>query len=81
MKKFKYRGYDSQAVEQVGTLEAENYSEAYAALNFQGVTVVNLEPVQANPAQLVKNFLLKLQIGGRMQTMETALKAVSYEKI
>ena len=69
MKKFKYRGYDSQAVEQVGTLEAENYSEAYAALNFQGVTVVNLEPVQANPAQLVKNFLLKLQIGGQWRAV------------
>ena len=69
MKKFKYRGYDAQAVEQVGTLEAENYSEAYAALNFQGVTVVNLEPVQANPAQLVKNFLLKLQIGGQWRAV------------
>ena len=69
MKKFKYRGYDSQAVEQVGTLEAEDYREAYAALNFQGTTVVNLEAVQANPVQIMKNFLLKLQIGGQWQAI------------
>ena len=63
MKKFKYRGYDSAAVEQVGTLEAENYSEAYAALSYQGVTVVKLEPTQASFAQVAENFLLKYQLG------------------
>jgi len=69
MKKFKYRGYDAAAVEQVGTLEAENYSEAYAALNYQGVTVVKLEPTGANPAQVVENFLLKLQLGGQWRSV------------
>lgn len=69
MKKFKYRGYDAAAVEQVGTLEAENYSEAYAALNYQGVTVVKLEPAGANPAQVVENFLLKLQLCGQWRSV------------
>lgn len=69
MKKFKYRGYDSAAVEQVGTLEAENYSEAYAALNYQGVTVVKLEPTGTNPAQVAENFLLKLQLGGQWRSV------------
>ncbi len=69
MKKFKYRGYDSAAVEQVGTLEAENYSEAYAALNYQGVTVVKLEPTGTSPAQVVENFLLKLQLGGQWRSV------------
>ena len=69
MKKFKYRGYDAQAVEQVGTLEAENYSEAYAALNYQGVTVVRLEPSGANAAQVVETFLLKLKLGGQWRAV------------
>ena len=37
MKKFKYKGYDENSVAQVGTLEAENYAEAYAVLQFQGM--------------------------------------------
>ena len=65
MKKFKYRGYDAQAVEQIGTLEAENYSEAYAALSYQGVTVVKLEPAQASFGQIAENFWLKLKLGGQ----------------
>lgn len=69
MKKFKYRGYDSAAVEQVGTLEAENYSEAYAALNYQGVTIVKLEPTGTSPAQVAENFLLKLQLGGQWRSV------------
>lgn len=69
MKKFKYRGYDSAAVEQVGTLEAEDYSEAYAALSYQGVTVVKLEPSGASPAQVVENFLLKLKLGGQWRSV------------
>ena len=65
MKKFKYRGYTSDAVEQRGTLEAENYSEAYAALVYQGVTVVNLEPTATNFLQAAENFWLKFKIGGQ----------------
>lgn len=69
MKKFKYRGYDAQAVEQIGTLEAENYSEAYAALSYQGVTVVKLEPAQASFGQIAENFLLKLKLGGQWRSV------------
>ncbi len=69
MKKFKYRGYDAQAIEQIGTLEAENYSEAYAALNYQGVTVVKLEQTQASPAQVAENFYLKLKLGGQWKAI------------
>lgn len=69
MKKFKYKGYDAQSVEQVGTLEAENYSEAYAALNYQGVTVVKLEPTRANFLQAAENFYLKLQLGGQWRAV------------
>lgn len=69
MKKFKYRGYDAQSIEQVGTLEAENYSEAYAALSYQGVTVVKLEATQASFAQVTENFLLKWQLGGQWRAV------------
>ena len=69
MKKFKYRGYDSQSVEQIGTLEAESYSEAYAALNYQGITVVNIEPVGASFYKSAENFLLKLKLGGQWQAI------------
>ena len=69
MKKFKYRGYDAQAVEQVGTLEAENYSEAYAALSYQGVTVVKLEQTQTSLAKSLGIFLLKLKLGGQWKAV------------
>ena len=69
MKKFKYRGYDAQAVEQVGTLEAESYSAAYAALNYQGVTVVKLEPAQVNFVQAAENFLLNRKLGGQWRSV------------
>ena len=69
MKKFKYRGYDARAVEQVGTLEAESYSEAYAALNYQGVTVVKLERAGTNFAQAAENFYLKLKLGGQWKAV------------
>ena len=69
MKKFKYRGYDSQAVEQVGTLEAEDYAEAYAALNYQGVKVVKLEQTGANFFQAAENFLLKVKLGGQWRAI------------
>lgn len=69
MKKFKYRGYDSRATEQVGTLEAENYSEAYAALSYQGVTVVKLEPTAESFSQVAENFYLKLKLGGQWRAV------------
>ncbi len=69
MKKFKYKGYNAQAVEQVGTLEAENYSEAYAALSYQGVTVVKLEQAQASFAKTLENFWLKMKLGGQWRSV------------
>lgn len=65
MKKFRYKGYDAESVAQVGTLEAENYSEAYAALQFQGVTVVSLESEQKNFFDLFSDFIIRLKLGGR----------------
>lgn len=67
--KFKYRGYDASSIEQVGTLEAENYAEAYAALSYQGVTVVKLEPTTASPAQIAANLYLKLKLGGQWRSV------------
>ena len=67
--KFKYRGYDASSIEQVGTLEAENYAEAYAALSYQGVTVVKLEPTTATPAQILANLYLKLKLGGQWRSV------------
>ena len=69
MKKFKYKGYDAAAVEQVGTLEAENYSEAYAALNYQGIRVVKLEQAQASFAKTLENFWLKMKLGGQWKSV------------
>ncbi len=65
MKKFKYKGYDAQAVEQVGTLEAEDYAEAYAALNYQGVKVVKLEQTQQSFLKSLENFYLRWKLGGQ----------------
>ena len=67
--KFKYKGYDATATEQNGTLEADNYAEAYAALSYQGVKVVKLEQTQANFLQEAKNFYLKLKLGGQWRAV------------
>ena len=69
MKKFKYKGYDAQAIEQVGTLEAESYSEAYAALSYQGVTVIKLEQTQISLLKWLEIFLLKLKLGGQWKAV------------
>lgn len=69
MKKFKYKGYDAKAVEQRGTLDAEDYAEAYAALNYQGVTVVELEPAGKNFVQAAETFYLKLKLGGQWKSV------------
>ncbi|MBQ3444195.1 MAG: type II secretion system F family protein [Selenomonadaceae bacterium] len=67
--KFKYKGYDATATEQRGTLEADNYAEAYAALSYQGVKVVKLEQTQANFLQTAENFYLKLKLGGQWRAV------------
>lgn len=69
MKKFKYKGYDAQAVEQVGTLEAESYNEAYLALSYQGVKVVKLEQAKPSIAKSLANFHLKLKLGGQWKAV------------
>ena len=63
--KFKYKGYNSESVEQTGTLEAENYSAAYSALQFQGLTVVNLTAEKTSLINLFSDFILKIKLGGR----------------
>lgn len=65
MTKFKYKGYDNNSVAQVGTLEAENYSDAYAALQYQGVKVVSLAPERVSVVKLLADYFLRLQLGGR----------------
>lgn len=65
MKKFRYKGYDTESIAQSGTLEAENYSAAYAALQFQGVTVVSLIPERASFFHSLSDFITKIKLGGR----------------
>lgn len=65
MKKFRYKGYDAESNLQVGTLEAENYSSAYEALQFQGVTVVSLIPERTSFLSLFFDFITKIKLGGR----------------
>lgn len=65
MKKFRYKGYDENSVVQVGTLEAETYSEAYAVLQYQGVKVVSLEKERVNVVKLLQDYYLKYKLGGR----------------
>lgn len=69
MKKFKFKGYDAAAIERNGTLEAENYSEAYAALGYQGIKVVKLEQTQATFAQIIENLWLKYKLGGQWKAI------------
>lgn len=63
--KFKYKGYNSESVEQKGTLEAENYFAAYSALQFQGLTIVNLTAEKTSLINLFSDFILKIKLGGR----------------
>ena len=65
MSKFKYKGYNSESVEQSGTLEAENYSAAYSALQFQGLTVVSLTAEHTSYINLFSDFVTKIKLGGR----------------
>lgn len=65
MKKFKYKGYDENSVAQTGTLEAEDYAEAYAVLQYQGIKVVSLAPERVSVVKLFEDFYLKYKLGGR----------------
>lgn len=69
MKKFKYKGYNSESVEQSGTLEAENYSAAYSALQFQGITVVNLTAERMSFKNLFSDFMKKIKLGGNWSSI------------
>ena len=65
MKKFKYKGYDEESKIQTGTLDAEDYADAYEALRFQGVTVVSLMPAKTSLLKLFSDFVAKIKLGGR----------------
>lgn len=65
MIKFKYRGYDAESVAQVGTLEAEDYADAYAALQYQGIVVISLAPAKTDYLKLFLDYVLKLKLGRR----------------
>ena len=65
MKKFKYKGYNAQSIAQFGTLEAEDYATAYAALIYQGVTVVSLTQERLSLKKFLEDLILRMRIGGR----------------
>ena len=54
---------------QTGTLNAENYSDAYAALKFQGITVVNLEPERKEISKFFSDLILKFRLGGKWKSV------------
>ena len=65
MKKFVYKGYDEKSTARVGTLEAEDYAAAYAALLYQGVTVVSLKQERLSLLKFIYGWIIRLRIGGR----------------
>ena len=69
MAKFNYEGYDKKSVLQVGTLEAKNYSAAYEALQFQGLTVVKLSSEKAGFFKILSEYFLKFKIGERWRAI------------
>ena len=69
MQKFKYEGYDKNSVAKFGVLEAENLSDAYNALKFQGVTVVNIEAEKISTLNFLADYFLRLQLGGKWQAV------------
>lgn len=69
MAKFKYEGYDKNSVARFGILEAENLSDAYAALQFQGVTVVNLEPEKISAGKFFAEYFLRLKLGEKWKAI------------
>lgn len=69
MTKFKYEGYDKNSVAKFGTLEAEDLSDAYAALQFQGITVVNLEAEKSSIKNFLAETLLRLQLAEKWKAV------------
>lgn len=67
--RFKYTGYDSESVAQKGILDAKNYSEAYAALQFQGITVVTLTAERTNVLKIFFDFVTKIKLGRRWSSI------------
>ena len=65
MKKFLYKGYDGNSIAQTGTLEAEEYATAYAALLYQGVTVVSLKQERLSLSEFISGWIMRWRIGGR----------------
>ena len=65
MKKFLYKGYDGNSIAQTGTLEAEDYATAYAALLYQGVTVVSLKQERLSLSEFISGWIMRWRIGGR----------------
>lgn len=65
MKKFVYKGYNGKSIVQTGTLEAEDYATAYAALLYQGVTVVSLKQERLSLSKFISGWIMRWQIGGR----------------
>ena len=65
MKKFIYKGYDAQSMLQHGTLEAKDYAAAYAALLYQGVTVVSLRQERLSVKNFILGHIMRLQLGER----------------
>ena len=65
MKKFKYKYYDAQSIAQFGSLEAEDYATAYAALLYQGITVVSLTQERLSLKKFLADLILRMRIGGR----------------
>ena len=69
MAKFRYEGYDKNSVAKFGTLDAENLSDAYAALQFQGVTVVNLEVEKSSTLKFLSESFLRFQLGEKWKAV------------
>lgn len=65
MTKFRYRGYNENSVAQDGTLEAENYAEAFAVLQYQGVKVVSLAPERVSLVKLFEEYQMRWELGER----------------
>ena len=69
MKKFKYKYYDGHSIPHFGTLEAPDYGTAYAALLFQGVTVVSLTQERLSLKKFLEDLILRTRIGGRWSSV------------
>ena len=69
MEKFKYEGYDKDAVFRTGELEAENYADAYHALEFQGLTTTKLSQDKPSVIKILSEYYLRWRLGGRWQSI------------